>query len=195
MRVTKLVDILEIKDLAPFHFHIDTKYKMFASCYVLTKEEAYDLVNNIATNKKNYDDSKLGVCLADVTIYEFYELGKQIEDVEKFKDDISYLFSVNDDNISLIYSIFTILHEVGHWLYFKSSGKKSLEYCKWETEERREANELMNQSYNSPDKLLLKQAARDKYKNVPSEIESDKYAFNNIKEKLELVRKYINKSE
>lgn len=199
MRVRELVKYLEVEKLAPFHFYTELSNKEYATCKHITNEELDDYNKKIWTREKIYDNSELGIYLADITINELYELIKECNPVavDEAINDISYIFLVKLDEYSLIYAIYVILHEVGHWWDFKASGKTSLEYTLWDSEFRREPHKFAKEIYQMPDdsfeKWQLAKIQVDMYKEIPSEKAADTYAHENIKEKLELVRTYIDR--
>jgi len=200
MRVKEIVDFLKVEEIAPFHFYTEILNKEYAVCKHITNEELDDYNKKICLNEKKYDDSELGIYIADITIDEMYDLehNRNPVNLQKVLDDISDLFMVEIAEEELIYAIYVILHEVGHWVNFKASGKPSLEYALWDWELKKEYKQYVNEVRKIPDdsskKLEFAKIAVINYKNIPSEKAADTYAFENIEEKLKLVRKYIDNS-
>ncbi|MBP1745078.1 MAG: hypothetical protein H6Q58_2056, partial [Firmicutes bacterium] len=168
-------------------------HKSSASCKHITCEERNDYMKKTWTIEKKYDNSTLGVYLPDITIDELYDLEykRNVINLHRVLHKINSTLCLMNDEIKLAYGIYVILHEVGHWLDFQASGKSSLEYNLWDSEFRNKCNEFVKKVHVSPvdivDGLKHAKEAVDMYKNIPSEKAADKYAFENIKSKLEIV--------
>lgn len=198
MRVNELVNFLEVKEIAPFHFFSELSGSEYAYCRHITDEELNDYKNKNWSSEKDYNDCKLGVYLANVTVDELYKFQNTRNPVEVgiILNKISYIFKVNLTEQSLIYATYVILHEVGHWVNFKNSKNTSLQYTLWDSKHRRDVmilgNEIAKLPDNSYKKLILAKKHTEMYKNIPSEKMADEYAFSNIKAKLELVKNIYN---
>lgn len=197
MRIIELVDYLGLKEIAPFHFQPALSHKSSASCKHITCEERSDYMKKIWTIEKKYDNSTLGVYLPDITIDELYDLEhkRNAINLHRVLSEINSILCLKNDEIKLAYGIYVILHEVGHWLDFQTSGKSSIEYNMWDSEFRNTCKEFIKNIHaipgNTVDELQHSKKAVDMYKNIPSEKAADKYAFENIKSKLEIVRNEI----
>lgn len=194
MRVKDLVDCLDLKGTAPFHFQTGLSFNNSASCKHITCEERNDYLKRTWTVENKYDNSLLGIYLPDITVDELYDLEnkRNSANLSTVLHEINSILCLKDDEIKLAYGIYVILHEVGHWLDFKSSGKSSLEYNLWDSEFRLRSKEFARNINAIPghkaDELKHAKEAVDMYKNIPSEKAADKYAFENIKAGLEIVR-------
>jgi hypothetical protein len=198
MRIKELVKYLDVEKLAPFHFFNEkSNNKDNASCKHMTDEELDDYKKKTWSSEKIYDDNKLGIYIVDITINEIYELEKKRNPIalNMVTNEISLLTPLMLDEFKLAFGIYVILHEVGHWLDFKASGKSSLEYSLWDSEYRREPTRIADMIYELPDYLYEKREfARmqvEMYKKIPAEKSADKYAYENIKEKLDRMRAYL----
>lgn len=194
MRIKELVDCLGVKELAPFHFQTELSYRISAYCKHITCEERNDYNQKKWTIEKKYDSSTLGIYLPDIAIDELYDLERKRNAINfhKVQHELKSILCLKTDEIKLAYVIYVILHEVGHWLDFKGSGKSSLEYNLWDSEFRNRSKEFARNINAIPghkaDELKHAKEAVDMYKNIPSEKAADKYAFENIKARLEIVR-------
>jgi len=194
MRIKDLINYLGLKETAPFHFQTELSYKSSASCKHITCEERNDYLSKTWTIEKKYDNSTLGVYLPDITIDELYDLEhkRNAINLHRVQQEINSILCLKNDEIKLAYGIYVILHELGHWLDFQASGKSSIEYNLWDSEFRNKCNEFARNIHtlqsDTADELKLAKEAVDMYKNIPSEKAADKYAFENIKSKLEIVR-------
>jgi hypothetical protein len=194
MRIKELVDYLGVKETAPFHFQTELSYKSSASCKHITCEERNDYIQKTRTIEKKYDNNTLGVYLPDINIDELYDLENKRNaiNLHKVLNEINSTLCLKNDELKLAYGIYVILHEVGHWLDFQSSGKSSVEYNLWDSEFRNRCKEFTRNIRTNPgstvDELKHAEEAVDMYRNIPSEKAADEYAFKNIKSKLEIVR-------
>ena len=194
MRIKELVDCLGLKEIAPFHFQTGLSGKISASCKHITCEERNDYMKKTWTIEKKYDNSTLGVYLPDISIEELYNLEHKRNAINfhRVLNEINSTLSLKNDEINLVYGIYVILHEVGHWLDFQASGKSSLEYNLWDSAYRDKCNEFARKARAFPgsvtSELNHSKEAVDMYRSIPSEKTADKYAFENIKLKLEIVR-------
>lgn len=176
MMIKELVDKIKVSDLAPIYFLNDFSKERFAECRHMADEE-----------------QQLGVYLANTDIDEYYDLQSKYNPIHLHQviNDISYLFMVTIRDEKIIYATYVILHEIGHWINFKNSGMSSLEYAKWDATFRSDPHKfsewVRSIPDNHPEKYRYAEEAVKQYRNIPAEKEADKYAFNNLKEKLNLL--------
>ena len=100
----------------------------------------------------------------------------------------------------LWFALFCILHEVGHWRYFKNSGLSSLEYEKSEHEIRDKFEKIAVRLYKMPDYFpekmtLAEQYHRDTHNQIPSEKAADEFAMQHFDEALMTVRESLGYDE
>lgn len=191
MEIKELIKKMNVNELAPFHYFQNLKQENTTQTRIITREEYKDFHNGCCNNgNEKYNKNELGVYIIDTSVSELYKFDYNLNQysAKKTLDTINKIFSIASDEHELIYVIFTILHEVGHWLHFKESGKTSLEYWKWDAGERIEIVKFMNE----PGSIALIDYIYQKryfqiYKNIESERIADKYAFENLEKILKIV--------
>lgn len=200
---SEIVKILQLDKIAPIHFQAREKLSKenYVFCRCISYEEAVAMSNGTYDANIEYDKSDMGVYLPDISVDEYYNL-----EMKRNPFNISTVMSViGKDKViwikeySLLLGIYTALHEVGHWRYFVDSKKTGAEFSKTENEHRRALCELRKQIYNMndflPQKKVLAEEYNRKYKEIPSEKEADRYAFSNIWDSLNIVRKTLRYTE
>lgn len=199
MRVEKLVSLLKAKEIAPVHFFTELSCNNSPICKIITDREIEDYKRKHFTKETNYNDSELGIYFPNNTISEMYEIQNKSNFIRQddVLNDIEDYLEFNNEERILIYGIYTILHEIGHWLYFKASGKTSIEYCLWDSKLRDKCMKFGDKIFKMTDKeeqINFAFEHTEMYKNIPAEKAADEYAFEHIKEKYSLVNEYMNNS-
>ena len=141
MNFRNLVEVLGID--APVHF--TPKDKLDKQNYVFCKfmgddETAAIIVGNHDPNV-HYDNSDLGLHFPDLSLEEYYELEKARNPVgiSNHICEVSSQMKVNIDDIPIMFAVHCVLHEYGHWIYFKKTGLTSYQYCE---QEKKNANHM-----------------------------------------------------
>lgn len=199
MTFRELVEILELDKLAPIHFHHPKELSKNNYVYFryLGNEEKEALINGIHDKNKQYDNSDLGVYLPDLDIKQYYEIEMKRNpcSIRYVIETISYKIPVLLEEKYLVWSVYCVLHEVGHWLDFLKSGKKSYEFSCIEKDYREELNKEADRIYRMNDyshqKLLFVEEYNHKYREIPSEKAADNYAYSNFIIAFNKVRKVL----
>lgn len=195
----ELIEILELDRIAPIHFH--NPEELNKNNYVffryLGNEEKESLINGIHDENKQYDNSDIGIHLPDLDVKQYYELEMKRNplNIHSVIEQISYETEVWIKEYYVVWSIYCVLHEVGHWLDFVNSGKTSYEFSLIEKSYREELDKKAKVIYKmndySPQKQLLMEEYNRKYKEIPSEKAADDYAFSNLILSLNRVREKL----
>lgn len=195
----ELVNILELDEIAPIHFHcpeeLDKNNYVFFR--YMGNEEKEALKNGIHDVNKQYDNSDIGVHLPDLDIKQYYELEMKRNplSIHSVIEQISYKTEVWIKEYYLVWSTYCVLHETGHWLDFINSGKTNYEFSLIEKSYReeldREAKSIYRMNDYSPQKKVLMEEYNRKYKEIPSEKAADDYALSNIIPSLEKIREKL----
>ncbi|MBU3106635.1 hypothetical protein [Clostridium gasigenes] len=199
MTVKELVNLLNVQDVAPFKF-CDYKHDgEFAKFVYISDGEykdlievfdqrpdyinKYDMLDEYIIDYMNlkgqsYGNDNIEIRFADVTVDELFILIKNISDVDRrkiiFKIVRNSCCLLNEDETKYAFAIFTILHEIGHNIYFSKSNKNVLEYCLWESNFRKKFKNGVGM-----------------YSEIPSEEWADEYASKNLDKNLDKVREYL----
>ena len=88
--------------------------------------------------------------------------------------------------------LYCVLHEYGHWLYFKETGLTSYEYCEQEKKERQPHEKVAREIYEMPDwdpykQYLAERYEKEIYSQFTSEQAANKYALEHIEEAMQAV--------
>ncbi len=198
----KLIDILNID--APVHFtnRNELNKENYVLCKIMGVEEKNALIKGTHDQKKKYNNEDLGLYFPDVDIEEYLQLERNRNPmaIESRMNEISYITRVYIKEYSLVLAIYSVLHEYGHWIYFKNSKKTSYEYCEMERKIRQPHKELLKKIYEMNDCDPMKRILGEKYNEeiyskYPSEKFADEYAKEHILEALETVRNALKYNE
>ena len=198
----KLVSILEID--VPIHFTPEDELKRdnYVFCRFMGEAEKEAVLSGTHELGIIYNENDVGLHLPDIDIERYYELekGRNPVAIRSVISAISYRMRVCISEIPLVYSIYCILHEYGHWLFFQNSGMTSYDYCKSEAEIREKYVPLNKKILNMPDcdpsKYLLAREFHEKiYSQFPSELAANKYALENIEKSMKKTRDYLGYTE
>lgn len=193
MKLKELVEIMSTEKIVQFRFiPFDGEDPRPRFHFISTEKWNAYKNGNIDKHIDYYNgDDDIFIYMPDVTEQELFayvmQTGAQyISDAIK---QISYIFKVANEERVRVYAIYAILHEMGHYLFFKNSHMTSIEYGDWEVEYRIPAL-AFNEYLKSDDtaRMLYMPRLIEMYKSIPSEIEADKYAFSTIEEKYGLVK-------
>lgn len=191
-----LVTILKLNKIAPIHYQSPDKlnrenYMFFR---FMSSQEQTDLENNNWNKNIEYTKEELGVYVPDLTIDEFISLEKERNYVHDIMNLVSYTITVPMNEYNLIFAIFCLLHEVGHWIQFIEMGLSSYDYFQWDKRYRADLVKDSKIIYNMPDNLfekhILVKDYNERYRKIPSEMAADKYAFKHINKSIKVVRKH-----
>ena len=191
MNFRNLVEVLGID--APVHF--TSKDKLNKQNYVFCKfmgdnETAAIIAGNHDPNV-HYDDSDLGLHFPDLSLEEYYELEKARNPVgiSNHICEVSSQMKININDIPIVFAVHCVLHEYGHWLYFKKTGLTSYQYCEQEKNERQPYENTAREIYKMPDwdpykRYLAERYDKEIYSKFSSEAAANKYALEHIQDAL-----------
>lgn len=199
MKLRTLAMILDVRSVVPIHYRPLNQIPGGMYCRNISLPEVIALKNGTHDENKKYGNKDIGIYIADVTIDTFYDY---------MHDEIGWEYvhyplyevrkKIGHHDTSLAYSIYAILHEVGHHLFFKNCGMSRAEYFMWDKEMRVKQAFLMKMiedidAKRTDDDTIHRQIMQDieLYKEIPSEVHADNYAFTNIKERYEHVLNYL----
>ena len=193
MKLRKLVEIMNVEDIVQFRF-VPLDVDPRPSFHFISNEK-WNAYRNSTIEQRDLITSEddLFIYIPDVTEKELYSYIMQIGPQYAYDalKQISFIFNFTNEERDLVYAIYTILHETGHYVFYKNSHMTSIEYGDWELEFRIPAlvfNEYLKSLPNDSDRIMYMPRLFEMYKAIPSEIEADKYAFSIIADKYELVR-------
>ncbi|MBU3135052.1 hypothetical protein KPL39_02095 [Clostridium gasigenes] len=200
MKVKELVNLLNLQEVTPFKFcdykddgefakfvYIsDVEYKDLIEVFdqrpdYINKYDMLDeyIIDYMNLKGKSYTNDNIEIRFADVTVDELFILMKNMSDRDRcktiFKIVRNSCYPLNEDELKYAVAIFTILHELGHSIYFSKSNKNVLEYSLWESGYRRKFGNGVVGTYSE----------------IPSEKWSDDYASEKLDENLDKVREYL----
>lgn len=100
----------------------------------------------------------------------------------------------------ILLATFSVLHEHGHWIHFKNSGKTPYEYMQMEANERKPHEETVRGIYLMADwdpykVFLARRYHNENYSQYTSEKFANEYALEHFADALERVRSYIGYTE
>lgn len=121
-------------------------------------------------------------------LYEMYHVGISC-DYEETINMIKKAVSVNKDNEKILFAIFVILHEFGHWHDFESKGKKPYLYLK-DSKEQKEVFDLKEKILNDISLAMMSEyKIKDRlrkwfkrYNLVNCEKKANEFAMSKVKE-------------
>lgn len=200
---SEIIEILHLDEIAPIH--LQTKEELskenYVFCRCISYEEAEAMSNETYDASKEYDKSDMGVYLPDISVDEYYnlEMKRNPFNINSVMSEIAKDKIVWIKEYSLLVGIYTVLHEVGHWIYFIGSNKTGPEFSMIEKEHRSKLCELREQIYSMndylPQKRVLAEEFNRRYRDIPSEKAADKYAFSNFWNALDAIRKALQYTE
>ncbi|MCC8153166.1 MAG: hypothetical protein LIP01_02475 [Tannerellaceae bacterium] len=192
-RLRVLCQILSIEDKAPVFYtqpRGNKQYLMYNKC--VSDSLALAVEKNEYDAGKEYDNSKCGLYIPDISTDEFMATQKKgnPDSVRTIMGAILGKISVEEYNLT--YAVFCILHELGHWVYYKESGMTDDEFYLHERPGRKEVTDLANRIRALPvgDPMIPTLCAQheEMYRNLPSEKAADQYALEHLEEAMECVR-------
>lgn len=142
----------------------------------------------------NYDNSDLGLHFPDLGLEEYYELEKARNPVgiSTHICEISSQMNIKIEDIPIVFAVHCVLHEYGHWIYFKETGLTSYEYCEQEKKERQPYENTAREIYKMPNgdpykRYLAGRYDKEIYSKFSSESAANKYALEHIQDALSIV--------
>lgn len=196
-------EILKPDVSPPCHFHpLETLNKQnYVSCQFLGIAEFNALRNGSHSNTTEYDQSDVGVHFPDTDIATFLHLEQNRNpiNIDQVMDDISNLFLIYQVEYAVVFSIYCILHEIGHWKHFVDSGKQAYEYYLEDLNNRKDLLRIRQFIYDLPNDSPLKKVLsidyNKQYRNIPSEYAADQFAFSHILPSIDKVRNALGYTE
>ncbi len=196
IKLTDLVTILHLDEKAPIHYQPpeNLNRENYIFFRFMSQQEKTDIENKSWNKNTEYPKEELGIYVPDVTIDEFIDLEKERNYVHEIINLVSYTITVPMDEYNLVFAIFCLLHEVGHWIHFKKMGLTSYDYFQWDKRYRADlvcdGNKIYNMPDNSFEKHILVREYNERYRKIPSEMAADTYALEHINESINIVRKH-----
>ncbi len=145
-------------------------------------------------SKKDFISSSAHVNIPIISVeklYELYHIGLSYDydgTIKMIKDNNKYI-RVTDDNEKILFAIFVILHEFGHWNDFKSKGEKPYYYMQDMKEEKEvydlKVKILKDKSLQNASKFKVMKELRNyfyRYNLVPCEKIANDYAISKLKD-------------
>lgn len=149
-----------------------------------------------------YDPTGSGLHLPDIMSSEYFQLenGRNPVAVESIINQISQQMMAFEVEYPILLSLFCVLHEYGHWVHFKNSGKSPYEYAQMEANERTQHEKTAQGIYAMDDwdpyKILLARRYHNEiYSQFTSEKFANEYALEHFADAIEKVRSAIGYTE
>lgn len=200
--IRQLVELMGID--SPIYFTEKEKLNKENYFYFQAMGEAeVEAIRNRNHNPQNdYDPSGSGLHLPDITATEYHELenSRNPVAVEFIIDLISQHMIAFKTEYPILLATFSVLHEYGHWVHYKNSGKTPYEYAQMETNERKPYEKTVRgikamDDWN-PFKIILGRRYHNEiYSKFTSEKFANEYAMEHFADVLEKVRSSIGYSE
>jgi len=160
-------------------------------------EERKRYENLTEEDKKNFVSNTAHINLLLISVerlYELFHIGISC-DYDITISMIKEVIPVNADNEKILFAIFVILHEFGHWYDFESKEKKPYFYIQDEKEQKEvydlKAKILNDKSLQEKSDYKIKEQLRkwsNRYNTVPCEKRANDYALSKIKDAYNLFR-------
>lgn len=200
--IRQLVELMGID--SPIYFTEKDKLNKENYFYFQPMGEAeVDAIRNRNHNPQyDYDPTGSGLHLPDITATEYLELenSRNPVAVESIINLISQHMIAFIVEYPILLATFSVLHEYGHWVHYKNSGKSPYEYALMETNERR-PHEKTARGINAMDdwdpyKIILGRRYHNEiYSQFTSEKFANEYAMEHFDDALEKVRSSIGYTE
>jgi hypothetical protein len=187
LKLRELVKISGLDKKAPFHFMDCSAEYQSAHCCFITQHELENWLAGNLQPEDEFDEQELGIFLPDLYASDFY----MQEERNNYISTLSYMRMINDmmeieiEHYELVFAVFSILHEYGHWLHFRRCHKSNLDYVIWlnrslaPVEQQREILKMIPDT--EPMKEVLVAEHIDSYNAMPQEFSANKYALKHIK--------------
>lgn len=196
-----LKNIVEILNIDAPVFYID-KENMKKENYIFFKcisdTEVKDILEGKHDINKQYDNSDIGIYFPQMDIHNYFklEINRNPVAIEVHINNILEKIEISVNEYPLMWVIYCILHEYGHYLHFQKSNLTSFDYSNRHKEERIKDDKIVNYIKGIPDdmpfKLLI---AKDYHKNIymkySDEKYADEYAMEHIVEAYHKVKQHI----
>lgn len=185
----KLRDIVAISGLArkaPWHFvDVSGEYQS-ACCRFISQAELEAWLAGSRAEDSQYPAAELGIYLPDVYASELYYLEERANYVSthSYMRMIHDLLEIEIESYDLLFAVFLVLHEYGHWLHFRRCHKSSLDYVVWlnrelaPVESQREVLDMIPDSEPAKEALVAEHI--NAYNAMPQELSANKYALKHL---------------
>lgn len=184
MRILDIINLIGIYNVPIFTIE---KHEIKGNCcfsIMIPTDELAEIRNKKATTHRN-----TGVYFYNCTYSEFYNLSKEInsEAVSQIIELIKQNFEINDEDEKLAFSLFSILHEIGHVHHFLNSKMSYREYWINFYKDWEELWIMYQFEYNiiattSDEKSKTNLKYGKLYRGVALEKVADDFAINNFKD-------------
>lgn len=136
-----------------------------------------------------YYKNQIGAYMPDATVLEVIEFDKKRCEIrtELFWEFISNRFDVKKYDKEVVYCVFSILHEIGHWYNYIILQLTPTDYVRAEAEEKFIDEKMHKRIKMEEDVLLQKKLIEEEfafYRTMKNEKAADEFAFKHIEESL-----------
>ena len=189
-----LVDLLGID--APVHFtpKDELNRQDYVFCKYMGEDECAAIIAGNHDMNTQYDDSDVGLHFPDIGIEDYFELenSRNPVGIQTHIREVSSLMCIKLEDIPIVFAVHCVLHEYGHWLYFKETGLTAYEFCQQEKKERQPYENITREIYNIPDWhpskwFYAERYDEEIYSKFSSEQEANKYALDHIEDAMRTV--------
>lgn len=200
--IRQLVELMDID--SPIYFTEKDKLNRENYFYFQPMGEAeVEAIRNHNHNPQcDYDPAGSGLHLPDITATEYLELenSRNPVGIESIFNLISQQMIAFIAEYPILLATFSVLHEYGHWIHFKNSGKTPYEYAQEEANERKLHEKTVRGIYlmDDWDPYKVIQARRyhnEIYSQYTSEKFANEYAMEHFADALEKVRSSMGYTE
>lgn len=160
------------------------------------KQNEYDKLTDEEKESYVSDSAKIYIPLINVDkLYDLYHKGVSCDYSETIKR-IQKKVTVTPENEKVLFAVFLILHEFGHWHDFVEKEKKPFFYNLLDENEYREAYELKKSiieklkgsSMSSYDDITLLKRYFNQYNSIPREKRANEYADEKLVEAYKIIK-------
>ncbi|MGI6176253.1 MAG: hypothetical protein ACOYJC_08920 [Christensenellales bacterium] len=127
MQTQNIVEIIDVKGTPVFFYDIPKDGSDCCHCRLNTSEELAILRSNV---KKEVSEEELGVHILNTNIIFIYKdyFKKNSVAAIRICSMLSEQYEITEENKEIAFVLFLILHEIGHWQHFISSGLSRMDY-------------------------------------------------------------------
>ena len=170
----------------------------YVLCLFMGNEEANAIRNGTHNPEIQYDNSDVGLHFPDIAISEYYYLESRRNPAAQSAiiDNLTKNRKMYIKEKKLWFSLFCILHEIGHWKHFEQSGLLAVDYEKSEHSVRDYYERQGDEIRKLPELLFYTQKLdrakkhyEESHSHIPSEKYADEYALQNFDDALTFFRK------
>lgn len=200
--IRQLAEVLNID--SPIYFIEKDKLNKENYCFFrpMGEAEVTAIRNRSHDPRCHYDPAGSGLYLPDITATEYFQLenNRNPIGVESIINQISQHMMAFIVEYPILLATFSVLHEYGHWIHYKNSGKSSYEYARMETDERKPYEKTAREIYAMNDwdpfkTILVRRYHNEIYSQFTSEKFANEFAIGNFDDAIGKVRTTIGYTE